>query len=127
MKKLFSHEEFRSHISQLLEEPFYNFANKINRELGKGHRPSDRFQREAEVQTTYLKEIEAVKHFERQLESMTVEVSALRASKNKMENNLIENLTTFHKYEMKSMELSSKNKQLQAELNRLESELIMTR
>jgi len=54
-----------------------------------GHRPLQHFQREAEVQTTFLKEAEALKQCERQLESLTVEVTSLRASKNKLENDLI--------------------------------------
>lgn len=53
---------------------------------------------------------------------MSIELEGVKTSKNKMENDLIDNMETFRKHELRNMELANKNKQLLGETNRLESE-----
>ena len=61
-----------------------------------------------------------IKQLERQNQALNSELTAIKASKNKMEIDLISNMTTFHKYEMNSLELINKNKQFLSEISRLE-------
>lgn len=66
MKKLFSHEEFLTHISQLLEEPFAKFSNKINDLIQNKRFSNSMFQKNEGCQTDPVREVETIKHLERQ-------------------------------------------------------------
>lgn len=116
---MFNNKEFLRNISELLEKPFANFGQKLKRSIEKSLHPSEGFMCEVEVQTNYIKEFETIAHMDKQMGKLTFELEAIRGSKNKMENELISNLETFHKYEMKNMDLNNRNRQLQTLLSKL--------
>mgnify|MGYP000144426068 CR=1 FL=1 len=51
MKKLFSHEDFLNHISDLLEQPFASFSKKINHLIKNNKLNHSKFEQQEGTQT----------------------------------------------------------------------------
>ena len=60
MKKLFEQEDFHTHISELLEQPFSNFSNKINSAIQKNQFKNCKFNKHQAMQTNSVNEYDAI-------------------------------------------------------------------
>ncbi len=97
MKSLINTGEFYNKVSLLLQKPYQNLVDNIEKQINKSGKINTAKKITVQTQTLYMQQYDQIKNLQKRIVEFNYQIQNLRQSKSKNEIDLINNIEALRK------------------------------